>query len=57
MMFLIVLALMFGVYFNFIQQEDRLRKQEISPLEILQIQYDRGEISREEYLSQLHRLQ
>jgi len=57
MMFLITLVLMVGAFYIFTRQEDTLRKQEISPLEMLQIQYDRGEINREEYLFQLKRFQ
>ena len=57
MMFLIALVFMIGAFYIYTRQEDKLKKQEISPLEMLQIQYDRGEISQEEYLFQLKRLQ
>jgi uncharacterized membrane protein len=57
MMFVITLMLMVGAFHIFTRQEEKLRKQEISQFEMLQVQYDKGEISCEEYLFQLKRLQ
>lgn len=57
MIFLIAFVLMVGAFYIYTRQEDKLRKQEISQLEILQIRYDRGEISRQEYLYLLKHLQ
>ena len=57
MMFIITLVLMVAAFYIYRLQEAKPRKQEISPLERLQIHYDRGEIGREEYLYHLKKLQ